>query len=127
MSDPYNEGSNSVVIGIIRDFRKELALYEESNSADRAAFKASIEDSIVQLRKDFSRALHPIMLETLDSRKSREDILKSLNEDYAARTQRQAQVDKQLTIFIIVLVALGVLVVMMFLVLIIRIVVISRV
>lgn len=121
--------STNVVVGVIRDLTKtvedtkdRLEQYEVASSKDRADFKQSIEanidaikqanaQSIVQLRKDFNRALQPIMLETLDSRKGREDLLKSLNDDYATRTQRQIQVDRQFTIIIVVLVAVVVVVV----------------
>lgn len=125
-NDPYEEGSNNVVIGIIGEFRKELAEYEANSTQDRAAFKASIEASLVQLRKDFNRALQPIMLETLDSRESRRDLLKSLNDDYATRTQRQAEVDRRFTILTIIVVIVAVLILVAFTVLIVRLLIMNR-
>lgn len=136
-SDPYEEGSNNVVIGIIRDFRNELATYEANNTIDRATFKASIEASIeeikltnavnmVQLRKDFNRAMQPLMLETLDSRKAREDLFRSFNDDSIARNIRQVQVDKQFTRLIIGIVIIGTVIVFLSLFVVIRLLLMTK-
>lgn len=64
----YDEGSNSVVVGIINAFRKELEAFQQTNIEDRAAFKAAMEASLVDLRKDFHRALINVALDNGDHR-----------------------------------------------------------
>ncbi len=46
-----SDENTSVVVGIIRDLTKRVDDYEANSSADRADFKATIEASVVQLRR----------------------------------------------------------------------------
>jgi len=132
MHDQYEEGSNSVVIAVIKDLTKRVEEYEKNSSSDRAEFKASIEASIVQLRKDFQRALTPFLMDSIDHKRIHEDdrrdaiaqqqkLLEYQNREALERTQRQAIVDRRFTILTIGLVVLVVLVVFLLIILIVRI------
>ncbi len=127
-----------IVVGVIRDLQKtveenkqQLVDYEKRSSDDRTAFKTSIEESIVQLRKDFQRALTPFLIDSIDHKQLHASeqikLLDRQKSEDNERLQRQAKVDRQFTIIALVLVAVVVLVVILLLVLIIRIIVISRV
>lgn len=133
MSDPYDEGSNSVVIGVIRDLSKSvdeskqrLEQYENESKLDRAAFKTTIEDSLRLLRTDFQRALNPFLAEILDHREIHKLIIARAVVDDKDRSERQVVLNKWLLALTIGLIVIAVLVIAMFTVLVIRIVVVSR-
>lgn len=77
---------DSLTVGVIRDLIKRVETYEQNSSADRAAFKASIEAGLVQLRRDFHAALAPLQLDEIDHRKVHEN-------DREERITRQATND----------------------------------
>ena len=81
-----DDKTTSVVVGVIRDLTKRVDDYEANSSADRADFKATIEASIVQLRRDFHAALAPIQLNEIDHRTVHEN-------DRKERMDRQAAND----------------------------------
>jgi hypothetical protein len=146
-----SEQSTSVIVGVIRDLTRtveeskhQLETYEVLSTKERAEFKQSIEASIndirqaneaniVQLRKDFQRALMPFLMENIDHRQVHKDALAQQqklvdqqNADILVRTKRQSEVDRRFTILTIVLVVVAVLVVVLLLILILRIIVVSR-
>lgn len=67
-----DDATTSVVVGVIRDLTKRVDEYERDSKDDRAAFKATIEQSLVDLRRDFHRALVPLQLDNTDHRKVHE-------------------------------------------------------
>jgi hypothetical protein len=81
-----DDDNNSVTVGVIRDLIKRVTDYEVRSQEDRAAFKATIEASLVQLRKDFHVALGPLQLDNIDHRRRHEA-------DQLERVTRQAAND----------------------------------
>lgn len=78
---------NSLTVGVIRDLIKRVTDYEQHSADDHAAFRATIEASLVQLRKDFHAALSPLQLDNIDHRRGHET-------DRLERVARQAANDK---------------------------------
>lgn len=78
---------NSLTVGVIRDLIKRVTDYEQHSADDHAAFRATIEGSLVQLRKDFHSALSPLQLDNIDHRRGHET-------DRLERVARQAANDK---------------------------------
>lgn len=64
-----DDRSTSITVGVIRDLITRVDTFERNSSEERAAFKETIEASIVQLRKDFNAAITPINLHIYDHRK----------------------------------------------------------
>jgi hypothetical protein len=95
--------SDSVTVGVIRDLIKRVTDYERNASDDRQAFKATIEASLVQLRKDFHVALSPLQLDNMDHRRGHEADRTERAARQAAndldRVSRQAAVDSQFDSF----------------------------
>lgn len=100
VEDDFDDGSNSVVIGVIRDLTKRLETYERSSSNERAAFKRSIEANLVQVRKDFHNALSPLQLDNIDHRKTHEN-------DRVERIERQSAYDGSMNVIRVALLIMG--------------------
>jgi len=86
MSNPHDDPYAREVVRAVGDLTKRVDDYERNSSQDRADFKATIEASIVQLRRDFHEALAPIQLNEIDHRKVHET-------DRSERTNRQLVLD----------------------------------
>lgn len=82
MSNPLDDPYAREVVRAVGDLTKRVDEYERDSKQDRADFKATIEASIAQLRRDFHAALAPIQLNEIDHRKVHEN-------DRQERTNRQ--------------------------------------
>lgn len=120
----YEDGNTTVMVSVIKDLVKRVEDYEQASREDRAAFKASIEASIVQLRKDFQRALTPFMLENIDHRQQHKDaalaIFQREEKEDKERKLRQDILDRRFTYLTIGVVVLGCLIVFMIVLVLVR-------
>lgn len=117
----YEDDNTSVTVSVIKDLIKRVEDYEKRASVDRAAFQASIEASIVQLRKDFQRALTPFMIENIDHKQLHREtqlaVFQKEEKEALERKARQDVIDRQFTFLTVGLLILGLLIIVVIVIL----------
>lgn len=120
----YEDENTSITVSVIRDLIKRQEDFEAHILAELAKFITTSETSIVQLRKDFQRALQPFMIDNIDHRQLHKDIelavFKREEKEAIERKARQDVIDRQFTLLTVGLLILGLLIVVVIVILLVK-------
>jgi hypothetical protein len=91
--DPEDDSYARAVVKVVGDLTKRVDDYEQSSKEDRAAFKTSIESTMVKLRTDFWDTTIKIQRDAAIHRDEHIVERKERAADLIQRIQRQTTVD----------------------------------